>query len=91
MKLFSLTSLLALFSMVSNAVEDNKIYYVGSSRCITYTVTQGTGCEWMCSYCANQLQTNDYYFTDGVCVYKPNEGGCVGTPLQGVSYTCCAI
>jgi hypothetical protein len=57
--------------------------------CISFTVTQGTGCAWMCNYCANQLGTNNYYFTDNVCTYK--EGvGCVGSPYAGVSYTCCS-
>ena len=60
-----------------------------SNNCITFTVSQGTGCAWMCNYCANQLGTNNYYFTDNVCSYQ--EGvGCVGNPLAGKSYTCCA-
>ena len=60
-----------------------------SNNCITFTVSQGTGCAWMCNYCANQLGTNNYYFTDNVCSYQ--EGvGCVGNPLAGKSYTCCS-
>jgi hypothetical protein len=35
-----------------------------SDNCITFTVSQG--CAWMCNYCANQLGTNNYYFTDNV-------------------------
>ena len=62
---------------------------VPSTHCVTFTVTQGTGCAWMCSYCANQLGTNNYYFTDNVCTYQ--EGvGCVGNPYAGKSYTCCS-
>jgi len=61
-----------------------------SNNCVTFSVTQGTGCAWMCSYCANQLGTNNYYFTDNVCTYQ--EGvGCVGNPSAGVSYTCCSV
>ena len=60
-----------------------------SNNCITFTVSQGTGCAWMCNYCANQLGTNNYYFTDNVCSYQ--EGvGCVGNPYSGKSYTCCS-
>ena len=60
-----------------------------SNNCIQFSVSSGTGCAWMCNYCANQLGTNNYYFTDNVCSYQ--EGvGCVGNPLAGKSYTCCA-
>jgi hypothetical protein len=42
----------------------------------------------MCSYCADQLGTNNYYFTDGVCSYQ--QGGCSGNPIAGHTYTCCS-
>jgi hypothetical protein len=44
----------------------------------------------MCNYCANQLGTNNYYFVDGVCTYQQGQG-CVGSPVAGKSYTCCAV
>ena len=59
-----------------------------TNNCITFSVGQGTGCAWMCGYCAEKLGTNNYYFTDGVCSYVP--GGCVGSPQIGVDYTCCS-
>jgi hypothetical protein len=59
------------------------------NSCIMFTVGSGTGCDWMCSYCANQLGTTNYYFTDGVCKYE--SGGCVGSPVSGNSYTCCSV
>jgi hypothetical protein len=43
----------------------------------------------MCNYCANQLGTNNYYFTDNVCTYQQGEG-CVGNPIAGQTYTCCS-
>ena len=55
--------------------------------CISFSVSQGTGCQWMCNYCSNQLGTNNYYFTDNVCTYET--GGCVGNPIAGKQYTCC--
>jgi hypothetical protein len=58
------------------------------NNCVTFSVSSGTGCQWMCNYCASQLGTNNYYFTNGVCTYQP--GGCVGNPQSGVSYTCCS-
>jgi len=61
---------------------------IHSTNCVSFSVGSGTGCSWMCSYCASQLGTNNYYFTDGVCTYQ--EGGCVGSPQVGVTYTCCA-
>ena len=61
------------------------------SQCTSFSVGPGTGCAWMCSYCANSLGTNNYYFTDGVCKYDSAEGGCVGNPSSGVTYTCCAV
>jgi hypothetical protein len=59
-----------------------------SQTCIHFSVGPGTGCAYMCQYCADQLGTNNYYFTDGVCTYQT--GGCQGNPLVGVTYTCCA-
>ena len=44
----------------------------------------------MCNYCATQLATNNYYFTDNVCTYQQGQG-CVGSPVAGKSYTCCAV
>ena len=31
--------------------------------CVSFIVGPGTGCDWMCNYCANTLGTNNYYFT----------------------------
>jgi len=59
-----------------------------SNNCVSFIVGTGTGCGWMCEYCANQLGTNNYYFTDGVCTYE--SGGCVGSPVEGHTYTCCS-
>ena len=59
-----------------------------SNACIQFSVGPGTGCAWMCNYCATQLGTNNYYFTDNVCQYET--GGCVGNPQPDVTYTCCA-
>jgi hypothetical protein len=58
------------------------------SSCVSFQVASGTGCAWMCDYCANQLGTNNYYFTDGVCTYESS--GCQGYPLAGKTYTCCS-
>uniref|UniRef100_A0A6C0KWA7 Uncharacterized protein n=1 Tax=viral metagenome TaxID=1070528 RepID=A0A6C0KWA7_9ZZZZ len=58
-----------------------------TNGCISFSVSAGTGCAWMCNYCANQLGPN-YYFTDQVCTYQA--GGCVGNPQAGVTYTCCS-
>jgi hypothetical protein len=60
-----------------------------SNQCIQFTVGSGTGCAWMCNYCANQLGTNNYYFTDNVCTYQSGVG-CVGNPVAGKTYTCCS-
>jgi len=61
-----------------------------ANGCVSFTVSAGTGCAWMCEYCANQLGTNNYYFTDGVCSYQSGEG-CVGNPVAGKTYTCCSV
>ena len=59
------------------------------NNCITFTLGSGTGCDWMCNYCANNLGTNNYYFPDGVCSYQ--SGGCVGSPQSGKQYSCCSV
>ena len=63
---------------------------VSSNSCVQFSVTSGTGCAWMCNYCANQLGTNNYYFTDNVCTYQEGQG-CVGNPIAGKTYTCCSV
>ncbi len=60
-----------------------------SNNCIYFTVGSGTGCDWICNYCANMLSTGNYYFPDGVCTYM--SGGCVGNPVAGKMYSCCAV
>ena len=86
MKLLSyFTSLFFLLHTRGNLVCDNNV----QNNCITFTISSGTGCEWMCNYCSNQLGTNNYYFTDNVCTYQSGIG-CVGNPISGKSYTCCS-
>ena len=88
-----LSALFAFVLTLSSALGENLVCTnspLGASNgCVTFSVTQGTGCAWMCNYCANQLGTNNYYFTDGVCTYQSGVG-CVGNPYAGVSYTCCS-
>jgi len=57
--------------------------------CVNFVLAAGTGCAWMCQYCANALGTANYYFTDSVCTYQT--GGCAGNPQAGVTYTCCSV
>ncbi len=61
-----------------------------TNNCVQFTVSSGTGCAWMCNYCASQLATYNYYFTDGVCSYQQGQG-CVGNPIAGKTYTCCSV
>ena len=77
------TTATTAFVMVHPTIDDT------TNSCVQFQVSQGTGCAWMCSYCANTLGTNNYYFTDDVCTYET--GGCVGNPLAGKLYTCCAV
>ena len=60
-----------------------------ANNCVSFSVSPGTGCAWMCTYCATALGTSNYYFTNGVCTYQT--GGCVGNPQTGVTYTCCSV
>ena len=78
---------LALFSGVNSHILGSTN---PSNGCVTFSVSQGTGCDWMCNYCSNQLGTNNYYFTDNVCTYDSVVGSCVGNPQQYKQYTCCA-
>ena len=89
MKLFNILFNLATLSFASSTT--HVIYKRDvSNGCITFSVSSGTGCAWMCNYCANSLGTNNYYFTDGVCTYDQGVG-CVGNPIAGKSYTCCSV
>jgi len=78
-------------SYASNEVSEYLVFQpvLPSNNCVTFSVGPGTGCAWMCQYCANSLGTNNYYFTTDVCTYQ--SGGCVGSPQAGVSYTCCSV
>ncbi len=87
--------LFALFAVVNSQstcktdISKPNVTFV-SNQCVQFSVSAGTGCAWMCSYCASQLGTNNYYFTDNVCVYQ--EGvGCTGNPIAGKMYTCCSV
>jgi hypothetical protein len=85
-----ITSLLLFISTVfaQNSPESCNLI-IPSNNCVNFQVSSGTGCAWMCNYCASSLGTNNYYFTNGVCTYQ--EGiGCVGNPQTGVTYTCCS-
>jgi len=80
-----------LFVLLTRTVSQTIEYcetVIPQNSCISFSVGSGTGCQWMCNYCANQLGTNNYYFTNGVCTYET--GGCVGNPQAGVTYTCCS-
>jgi hypothetical protein len=87
MKKYFAFGLLLLGNVMCKVLQTCKITHSGNG-CISFTVTQGTGCAWMCNYCANSLGTSNYYFTTPVCTYEP--GGCVGNPIAGVEYTCCS-
>jgi hypothetical protein len=94
----SLISLAAIFLVSTTTVIGKKnelcdgqtTQLSGSNNCIQFTVSSGTGCAWMCNYCASQLATYNYYFTDGVCTYQDGQG-CVGNPVAGKTYSCCSV
>ena len=83
-----LLGFLLCFIAVANATEE--CVSTISNQCVQFTISSGTGCAWMCDYCANQLGTNNYYFTDNVCTYQTGQG-CVGNPIAGKTYTCCTV
>lgn len=80
-----LLALLLFFTFTATATANNTC---SPNGCVRFSVSSGTGCSWMCNYCATQLGTNNYYFTTNVCTYQP--GGCVGNPYSGVTYICCS-
>jgi len=89
--LFSLVAL-AKASLICNPISksDDICEPLLQGGCVQFSVSSGTGCAWMCNYCASQLGTNNYYFTDNVCTYQEGQG-CVGNPVSGKSYTCCSV
>jgi hypothetical protein len=91
MRILSLLSIFALFFIDKTAAENATCSDVSltPNNCISFTVSSGTGCAWMCNYCSTQLGTNNYYFVDGVCTYE--SGGCVGNPQAGKQYSCCSV
>lgn len=76
------------FSFIILSILPKDSCLLNQDSCISFQVGPNTGCDWMCNYCANQLGTNNYYFTDNVCKYKLS--GCEGSPQLGVEYTCCS-
>ena len=87
MKLY--TQFIYTFLTLSTVFAQTCNQLLSNGNCVSFTVSPGTGCQWMCTFCANQLGTNNYYFTDSVCTYE--SGGCVGNPQAGVTYTCCGV
>jgi len=89
--LATLFSVLAAERPMGKAVVDVASFFKDvehSNGCVSFSVSSGTGCAWMCNYCSSQLGTNNYYFTDGVCQYQG--AGCLGNPIAGQTYTCCS-
>ena len=84
-----ITIVLGFLTLACGSISDKQIQISPTNQCISFSVAQGTGCSWMCNYCATQLGTPNYYFTDNVCTYE--QGGCVGNPLSGKTYTCCSL
>jgi len=92
MKFLNLLFIIAssILSGINSSYLVNEQYNLTQNSCVSFTVGSGTGCSWMCNYCAQQLNTNNYYFTDSVCKYDLVQGDCVGSPQTGVTYTCCS-
>jgi len=88
MMLKLLAFLVTLVGSESRRIYASPISSAVANNCVSFVVGNGTGCAWMCNYCANALGTSNYYFTDGVCTYQP--GGCVGSPVAGEVYSCCS-
>jgi hypothetical protein len=84
-------SFFALFATVAQSSPNNctQLSTIPTNNCIQFSVSSGTGCTWMCNYCATNLGTSNYYFTDSVCTYQ--QGGCVGNPISGNTYKCCSL
>lgn len=92
MKIFNIFFSFLAFALpipYASSKKYNKNQYQLQNKCVTFYVSSGTGCAWMCDYCATNLGTDTYYFTDGVCTYEQGIG-CVGNPIAGKSYTCCS-
>ncbi len=75
------TLLISFIYIFSNIVN------VNGQDCITFTIGDGTGCQFMCDYCAENLGTRNFYFTDWICTN--NNGICAGDPIPWETYTCC--
>ena len=92
--IFTILAMIATFTngINQNVVNQNsnwtQVGITPVNNCVQFSVSSGTGCAWMCNYCANALGTFNYYFTDNVCTYET--GGCVGNPIAGKTYTCCS-
>ena len=86
--MINVSKLFVWLALLSGLATTHALEQSASNNCISFSVSGGTGCDWMCNYCATQLGTNNYYFQDGVCTYQT--GGCVGNPIAGKQYTCCS-
>jgi hypothetical protein len=86
---FIVATVVSVFSFPSAA---NQCASKSTNNCVPLLVSQGTGCAWMCGFCASSLGTDNFYFTGNppVCTYQSGQG-CVGNPQAGVEYTCCAL
>jgi len=89
MYMLRLLRVLAVFVAAAVVRADTTCVTEKANGCVTFSVGSGTGCQWMCNYCTEHLGTPNYYFTDGVCSYQ-EPYGCVGNPVAGKEYTCCA-
>lgn len=82
-----LSNLLILYNSIVGIILNKSVVKKSHGDCITFTIGDDTGCQFMCDYCAENLGTNNFYFTDWIC--KNRNGMCTGSPTPWETYTCC--
>ncbi len=82
-----LSNLLILYNSIVGIIFNKSVVKKSHGDCITFTIGEDTGCQFMCDYCAENLGTNNFYFTDWIC--KNRNGICTGSPMAYEEYTCC--
>ena len=83
--------IITILATILSIVTSSEVCKEVANNCISFSVTSGTGCAWMCNYCASQLGTNNFYFADGICSYSADEGTCIGNPIAVKQYQCCSL
>ncbi len=60
-----------------------------NKNCLNIKTSFYSGCYFLCKLCSQYFNSQNFYFTNGICYHIGPPNICAGTPIQNTIYTCC--